>query len=57
MRLVQVFLHNGYTHGELEECYKVSAEDADTLYNTLYEIELWVDLDTRKIYTEKPQEG
>jgi hypothetical protein len=49
MRLVQVYLHTDQHHGEIEECYDVSHEDADTIYNLLYEVPLFIDLDSKEI--------
>ena len=49
MNLVQVYLHNDLTHDELEESYTLSKEEADTTYNVLYEVDLILDLDTKKI--------
>ena len=49
MNLVQVYVHGSYSRGEVAECYEVSTDDAETIYNMLYEVELIVDLETKQI--------
>ena len=49
MNLVQVYLHNELTHDELGESYCLPEKDAEIAYNVLYEVDLILDLDTKKI--------
>ena len=54
MRIIKTYLHNDYEASELRDENNLDEKDVEVVYNALYEVPIFVDLDTGKLYLEDP---